>query len=174
MFRRSLLTFALVALGATTLPAQEFLWAGLARSVAIGRTADTFDDGYLFDVGIAWRIGNREDLNLQTGLLYGGNKLSGAGGTVDVMGFTVGLGYSPIQSAFLQPYVLAGVGYIRQTNFGASSGEPAYFAGGGMHGKLGDVAGWWLEARYLGAGTSGDRLELLPVTLGLTFPLKRR
>jgi hypothetical protein len=69
---------------------------------------------------------------------------------------------------------VAGVGYIKRSDFGSGSGDPGYYAGGGVHSRLGDVAGWWLEARYLGAGTSGERLELVPVTLGLTFPLKRR
>jgi hypothetical protein len=96
MWRRALCSLAVVALGATTLPAQEFLWAGYARTVALGQTAEAFKDGYLLDVGVAWKVGSRDDLSLQTGLLYGGNHVQGVGGTVDLWGLTVGLGYSPI------------------------------------------------------------------------------
>jgi hypothetical protein len=174
MIRRSLCVVAAVVLGTSTLPAQEFLWAGLARTVALGATGDAFEDGYLLDVGIAWAVTGRQDLTVQTGLLYGGNRLKGAGGTVDVMGLTVGVGYAPKRWAYFEPYAVAGVGYIKRSDFGSGSGDPGYYAGGGVHSRLGDVAGWWLEARYLGAGTSGERLELVPVTLGLTFPLKRR
>jgi hypothetical protein len=174
MWRRALCSLAVVGLGGTTLPAQEFLWAGYARTVALGQTAEAFKDGYLLDVGVAWKVGSRDDLSLQTGLLYGGNHVQGVGGTVDLWGLTVGLGYSPITVGPIEPYLIGGTGYLRRTDFGSNSGDLAYYAGGGIHGHLGDVAGWWLEARYLGAGSGDQRLELLPVTLGLTLPLKRR
>ena len=71
----------------------------------------------------------------------------------------------------LNPYVVAGGGIYRFSDFGAanqSATEWGWNAGGGLRFGWGFTS-LFVEARYMSVGTPGDRAEYVPVILGITF-----
>jgi hypothetical protein len=81
----------------------------------------------------------------------------------------------------LNPYVVAGGGVYRFSDYGSQNGSSIY---GGTNGSSSTEWGWnaggglrfgwgftslFVEARYMSVGTPGDRAEWVPIILGITF-----
>lgn len=111
------------------------------------------------------------DLNM-----YGSQKVTVGGGTIESSANQIGglfdVGHDFASTSSAKPYVLGGLGVIRNSQKIKSDGvsvsgdktELGINVGGGMKFRMGGRTAW-VEARYL---TAGD-FDSLPITFGINF-----
>jgi hypothetical protein len=175
MKRLSVLFTAVVVASLLTAPSasaqmSKFVWVGGAAVVPTGDSGDGLETGWWADVGFG--LGFNEKVSLQLGGLFGSNDAKTGNGKLDMMGGSLGLGYSLTTGAMLNPYLLGSIGMLQMDNgVTDAESEVMFQGGGGVFSALGQRVGFFVEARYLQAGSGDTKFTAIPVAVGLTFSL---
>lgn len=161
---------SLFALSATAQLAEaqgKYAWIGAGAGIPIGDSGDGLKTGYLADVGIGFDL--REKVDLHLGVLFGNNPHKIGDRSTDLLGGSVGLEYAITTGKAANPYVLGGVGAMRLDAAGEADTEFMFHGGGGIAGPLSPRLGYWIEARYLQAGSGDSKLTIVPLAAGIVF-----
>lgn len=146
----------------------HFVWAGASAAVPIGDSKDGLKTGFLADVGLGHTV--NEKLTLQLGGLFGSSSHKVGDGSTDLLGGSLGVGYTLVSNAHFSPYVLGSVGMMRADN-GITDAESEFMfqLGAGLTEPLTSRAVLWCETRYLSAGSGDSKLTLVPLAIGVAF-----
>jgi hypothetical protein len=179
MNRCARLAFAVVLCAGLSAPAAGqtplLVWAGAGPSIPLGDFGDRADTGWMAGAGLLAIIGQS---GLWAGVegTLGRNSYKGYGGNHELMGGGGMVGYTLAQGARAQPYVFGNVGLLSlKTSSGGPSGDStsglSMGAGAGVTYNLTESASLFASGRYLTADIEDNRLNMVPVTVGLTYIL---
>lgn len=169
----SIVVGALVALAAAT-PAQaqsKFVFFGGGVSLPMSDFKDVANakTGWIAQAGIGMDIGSK-GLWADLEGFFGSNKVDdGSGDKYNTIGGLAVLGYSLSTTAKVSPYLLGGLGFVRNRfapAVGAADSETnfAYTGGAGLGFRFSPTALFYVEGRYMGGDT-----QFLPIMAGLSF-----
>jgi opacity protein-like surface antigen len=171
----SIVVGALVAL-ATATPAEAqkpffFFGGGASLPMSDFKDVNNASTGWIAQAGIGMDIGTK-GLWADLEGFYGSNKVdNGSGDKYDTIGGLGVLGYSFSTTAKVSPYVLGGLGFLRN-RFNPSVGDEesstnfAYTGGAGLGFRFSPRALFYVEGRYVGGDT-----QFLPIMAGFSFSL---
>jgi opacity protein-like surface antigen len=169
----SIVVGALVALAAAT-PAQAqskfiFFGGGVSLPMSDFKDVDNAKTGWIAQAGIGMDIGSK-GLWADLEGFFGSNKVDDASGDkFNTIGGLAVLGYSFSTTAKVSPYLLGGLGFVRN-RFAPEVGEAdsqtnfAYTGGAGLGFRFSPTALFYVEGRYIGGDT-----QFLPIMAGLSF-----
>jgi hypothetical protein len=150
------------------------VWAGAGPSIPLGDFGDAADAGWMAGAGLLAVIG-------QSGLWAGVEGTLGRnsfkdydGGNWELMGGGGMVGYTLSPGARARPYVFGNVGLLslKASAGGFSSDSESGLsmgAGGGVTYSLTESASLFASGRYLTVDIEGDRLNMVPITVGFTY-----
>ncbi|MGQ0714408.1 MAG: hypothetical protein ACT4PJ_11860 [Gemmatimonadaceae bacterium] len=162
---------------------------GGGASVPMGDFDDLYGTGWNVTGSVGWHP-TQSALGIRFDVTYdrlNGEAFAAPGGpTVNLSDAAIWAGLGEVtlripRALGLNPYVVAGGGIYRFSDYGSdgatsiygngnseSSTEWGWNAGGGLRFGWGFTS-LFVEARYLSVGTPGDRAEWVPINLGITF-----
>lgn len=163
---------------------------GAGASVPMGDFDDLYGTGFNITGSAGWHptqsaIGIRFDVGYDR---LNGERFTPVGGTaIDLSDAAIWSGLGEVtlripRALGLNPYVVAGGGVYRFSDYGSSDAGTSIYGNGnegsatewGWNAGGGLRFGWgftslFVEARYMSVGTPGDRAEWVPIILGITF-----
>jgi opacity protein-like surface antigen len=164
----------LLTLGSERLQAQSVSFGiGGGLTIPTGTFGDFAKTGWhgLGHIGYGLPSG----LGLRGDFLYGQNKFDVGSGKFKLAGGLGNVLYEFQSPGGVKPYLIAGAGFFNakaDVTGGTSETKFAFGGGGGVKLKVGADANFFVEGRYVSVQTSGDNLNFIPLTAGISFGTK--